>query len=274
MGDRWLLELADVCRQSGYPVVEVEGWQHRARSSGGYGDGKPDHVMCHHTASGPASDGWPDVDYMTFNHTDAPLCNLYLSRDGTIYVCAGGATNTNGSGDCPHLSPDTMNTSAIGIEAGNDGVGEHWPEVQQSAYVTLCRVLCDAYRIPLDHCHGHAEWAPSRKIDMAGNSRYANGGATWNFDAFRADIAGSPTPAPGEPVPAPPEEEDMSRYLVAHPTTGEWFVTDMATYRTYVGEPGLAAEGIALFGWESTNDAGPIGLGPGWAPFLDQLPRT
>jgi len=149
MGSRYLTDLADVYRRSGWPVIEVDGWQNRARGSGGYDSGRPNHVMTHHTASGASSDGWPDVNYMTFNHTDAPLCNLYLDRQGNIYVCAGGATNTNGSGHdtCGITNDDSMNSSAIGIEAGNNGVGEQWPDAQQDAYVALCKALCDGYGI-------------------------------------------------------------------------------------------------------------------------------
>ena len=54
MGDRYLTDLADVARAAGWPVIEVDGWQSRARGSGGFNAGKPDHVMAHHTASGPS----------------------------------------------------------------------------------------------------------------------------------------------------------------------------------------------------------------------------
>jgi len=209
MGSRYLTDLADVCRRSGYPVIEVDGWQNRARGSGGYDSGRPNHVMAHHTASGASMDGWGDVNYMTFNHQDAPLCNLYLSRDGTIYVCAGGATNTNGSGHdpCGITSDDSMNSSAIGIEAGNNGVGEQWPDAQQDSYVLMCKALCDGYGISYTRIHAHFEWAPSRKIDPAGNSRYASGGNMWNMDQFRTDVSvgagGGPGPGPS-PEPTPP----------------------------------------------------------------------
>lgn len=222
MSGRYLTDLADVCRGAGWPVIEVDGWPDRARGSGGYASGKPDHVMAHHTASGASSDGWPDVNYMTYSHQDAPLCNLYLARAGTIYVCAGGATNTNGTGDCPHLSPDSMNSSAVGIEAGNDGVGEPWPDPQQDAYVALCRVLCDAYGIAVDRVHGHAEWAPTRKIDPAGNSRYAVGGATWDLAAFRHDIGAGTTPTPPDPDPHPPEDD--VKPLLVNAKGGSWVV--------------------------------------------------
>jgi N-acetylmuramoyl-L-alanine amidase len=204
VNDRFLTDLADVCRRSGYPVIEVEGWQNRARGSGGYDDGRPNHVIAHHTASGPSMDGWGDVNYCTFNHQDAPLCNIYLSRVPEIYVCAGGATNTNGSGHdpCGVTPDDSMNSHAIGIEAGNNGVGELWPEAMQDAYVALCRVLCEGYGFGLERVHAHFEWAPSRKIDPAGQSRYAGGADKWDMNRFRADCGGTPT-TPG-PTPQPP----------------------------------------------------------------------
>ena len=246
MGSLFLLDLADVARATGYPVVEVDGWEYRARGSGGYNAGKPDHVMVHHTASGPSSDGWPDVNYCTFSDDDAPLCNLYLSREGEIFVCAGGATNTNGSGDCVHLSPDTMNSSAVGIEAGNNGVGEAWPPTQQDAYIALCSALCSAYGIPTAHVESHAEYAPSRKTDPAGPSRWASSG-TWAMDGFRHDIGHRPEPSPAPPVAEGEEDEDMT-YIARNKDTGSlglvshggagvtfvWIMTgdDAAAYRS------------------------------------------
>ena len=198
---RKLSDLADVCRRTGYPVVEVDGWQTRGRggtggnSTGGYQAGKPDHVIVHHTASPASSDGWPDVDYCTFADSDAPLCNLYLARDGTVYVCAAMATNCNGSGHdpCGHVADDSMNAAAIAIEAGNNGTGEHWPDPQLDSYVALCAELDAAYGIPTGRIHSHAEYAPGRKSDPAGPDRYAAGATPWNMDAFRGDVGGSDT---------------------------------------------------------------------------------
>lgn len=213
MGSRYLNDLADVCRQAGYPVIEVDGWEQRARGSGGYDSGRPNHIMIHHTASGPSMDGWGDVEYMTFNHNDAPLCNLYLDREGNIYVCAGGATNTNGSGHdpCGHTPDDSMNSSAIGIEAGNNGVGEVWPNRQLDCYNRLCAALCSAYGIPNERIHAHFEWAPSRKIDPAGPDRYAQGGNSWNMQAFRNDSQTTTPP----PQPPPVQEDEDVKHIVA-----------------------------------------------------------
>jgi hypothetical protein len=120
---------------------------------------------------------------------------------------AAGATNTNGSGTCPHCgTTDNMNTRAIGIEAGNNGTGEPWPAAQQDAYLVLCRVLCSHYGIANEAVQFHATYAPSRKIDPAGPSRWAPSG-TWPLDPFQADVA-------KPPAPIPPEEEDDMPYLL------------------------------------------------------------
>jgi N-acetylmuramoyl-L-alanine amidase len=199
---RYLADLAAVVRSSGLVVVEVDGWQTRARSSGGYSTGQPSVAMCHHTASGPSSDGWPDVEYMTYQSDIAPMANLYLQRDGTIWVMAAGATNTNGAGGPLGSVPtDSMNTRAVGIEAGNDGTGEPWPDRQQDAYLALVVALSEGYGIT-EYFH-HREWAPDRKIDCAGPSRWASSGS-WDYDAFRADLGPGPVP--------PPEEGDEMAY--------------------------------------------------------------
>jgi hypothetical protein len=224
MGSRYLTDLADVCRRTGYKVIEVDGWQQRARGSGGFDSGRPNHVMAHHTASAASMDGWGDVNYCTFNHQDAPLCNILLSRVPEIFVCAGGATNTNGSGHdpCGVTADDSMNSSAIGIEAGNNGVGEPWPTKQQDAYNILCAVLCDAYGFPIRRVHAHFEWAPSRKIDPAGSSRYASGSASWNMNVFRSDCGDTSTKP--EPPPIIPEDDDIMLRAAKNKDTGNTYV--------------------------------------------------
>ena len=213
---RYLTDLADVCRRTGYPVVEVDGWQTRARGgaggdkTAGYEADAPSHVIVHHTASGPASDpmnGGGDVDYCAHGNPDAPVGNLYLSRDGTVYVMAGGAANTNGSGSdpCGLVADDNMNAKSLAIEAGNGGTGEPWAEAQQASYVALVAELGAAYGIAPERVHSHFEWAPGRKIDPAGESHYASGADMWNMGAFRADVGagGGAPPEPG-PEPEPP----------------------------------------------------------------------
>jgi len=225
MGSRYLTDLVDVCRTAGLVVHIVDGWERRARGSGGYDQGRPTHVMAHHTASGPGSDPDGDVAYIATGSENAPLANLYLSRTGEVWVVAAGATNTNGSGSAPWpdgCPDDEMNTHAIGIEAANGGTGEPWPYVQQVAYTALCAGLSAAYDIPADLVRAHFEWAPGRKIDPAGQSMYAAGSASWQMDLFRADVRAGDTPEPTPPTPTPePADEDDMAFIIINKTTGQ-----------------------------------------------------
>lgn len=219
MGSRYLTDLADVVRAAGLDVQEEPGWESRARGSGGYNPGLPNHVMIHHTASGPSSDGQPDVSYCCYGSENRPVANLYLARAGKVWIMAAGATNTNGQGGdpCGTIANDSMNSSAIGIEAGNNGTGEPWPTAQQDAYITLCAALCTSYAIPVGRVHSHAEWAPGRKIDPAGPSRWAATG-TWDEHAFRADVA---TYSGGAPPP-PPERKTRMYLLILDDRSTYW----------------------------------------------------
>lgn len=196
---RFLLDLADVLRSAGLDVEEVDGWQQRSRRSGGYRIG-PVAIIVHHTAGGPGMDGPGDVKDLAFTSVNAPVANLYLNRAGRWHVLAAGATNTNGAGGpLGPLPVDEANTRVIGIEAGNNGVGEPWPAAQQDAYVAGVAAVADAYDIPTDCVFSHWEWT-ARKIDPAGPSRFGIGGANqrWNMDNFRAAVAarrGQPAPA-------------------------------------------------------------------------------
>jgi len=229
MGSRYLTDLADVVRSAGLTVIEVgsspsqtgDAWKRRGRSSGGYDGAYPNHVMVHHTASGRSADGWGDANYCTFSSENRPVCNIYLARDGRVWVCAGGATNTNGSGTCPHCgASDSMNSRAIGIEAGNDGVGEAWPTAQQDAYVVLVGALCANYGIGNSAIVSHFEYAPDRKVDPAGPSRWSKpsgggGGNKWRMDEFRAAVAGSGGAPIPPPTPTPTQEDDVAVAITA-----------------------------------------------------------
>lgn len=252
MGARYLTELADVLRAAGLQVWEVDGWRNRGRGSGGYDPGRPGHVMVHHTASPPSSDGWPDATYLAYGSPDAPLANLYVDRDGWWYVVAAGATNTNGTGTdpCGHVAADSMNVDAIGVEAGNDGLGEPWPDPQVNSYVAGVAALCQHYAIPVARVHGHAEWAPTRKIDPAGPPQYATGAATWDLDAFRADVATMLGPIP------PPGDDDMPAYYCVRDVDGWPWVTDWATSAVMITED-QAARGRDLRGYIVAPDGGP-----------------
>jgi len=230
MGSRYLTDLAQVCRDAGLKVVEYSGWQTRARGSGGYDSGRPTHVMVHHTASPPSWSGQKDADYCALGDEDAPLSNLCLDQSGCVWVLAAGATNTNGKGSDwwgGGVPTDSMNSYAIGIEA-NGGYGSAWPQVQQDAYVKLVKKLCSQYGIPNNNVRGHFEWAPTRKVDPAGPSKWASGSASWDMNGFRRDCVGAPEPGP-TPEPEPTEEEDVIWRVAKLDPSAAYYIGDGTT---------------------------------------------
>jgi hypothetical protein len=173
----WLTDLADIARDAGLPVKEVDGWQ--LRGHGPLAGVRA--VICHHTA-GPATGDMPSLDVIVKGRPglEGPLCNLGLSRNGTVYVVAAGMAWHAGV----VVSPTTQgNEWTIGIEAEATGLTT-WPTVQYDAYVRLCRALIDHYGLSPDRVLGHKEVASpqGRKTDP-------------NFDMqdFRAALTGAAT---------------------------------------------------------------------------------
>lgn len=206
----FLTDMVSILRGEGLPVVEQPNWWQAAYPKwGGYAQ-MPTHVMVHHTASNPSTDPKGDLYFITVSNPLAPICNLYLSRSGIFYAVAAGQVCTNGAGSSApwdgDVPDDQMNHYAISIEAANNGVGEPWPEQQIYSYVLGVAALCKGYDIPVNRVRAHFEWAPTRKIDPAGQSPYAIGSAKWNMDKFRADVAAVHPPSP---PPPPPEESEM-----------------------------------------------------------------
>lgn len=199
-----LTNLADVLRAEGLTVIEVDGWQTRGRGTDGgqYTSGRPTHVMMHHTASRTSAQN--DVNYMTFNSSSRPIANLYIARDGAVWVMAAGPTNTNGGGGpLDEVARDNMNRHAIGIEIGNAGTGEPYPDAQQDASLRSAAALCRAYNIPSTRVRSHFEWSPGRKIDPAGPSRWTNGqNRQWDMGRFRADVQARLSTGPTPPPPS------------------------------------------------------------------------
>jgi len=219
----FLTWLADELRAAGLNVVEYSGWTTRARSSGGYG-AAPLCVMEHHTASPPSWDGQRDADYCAVGDPDAPLSNLYIERSGRVWVLAAGATNTNGKGWAMTFSrgtvpTDGMNTRAVGIECGNNGVGEAWPVAQVDALIAAANTVNGRLgNVPADVA-GHVHYT-NRKIDPATAAavqgawrpRSINSSGSWNLDDMRAEhVRRAAAPAP---TPEPEEDEDMAKELL------------------------------------------------------------
>ena len=207
MGSIWLPDLPDVIARAGIPVTTWPGWETRCNAKGGY-DGIFG-VAVHHTASNASATN--DMTYMWDNALLRPVGAIYLARDGKVTVGAAGQTNCQGMGGPRSTSKGTIpldqgNRYAIAIEAANNGVGEPWPPPQQDMYERLCAALIVGYGLQVGDVFAHHEWAPTRKIDPWGPSRYA-GMAKWNMTLFRDAVAIAAQPTKPAPEPTPPTEE-------------------------------------------------------------------
>lgn len=291
MTGRYLTELADVLRGAGLTVIEYDGWQTRARSSGGYADGKPWCVMWHHTASN--ADPGDDAHYCAEGDPDAPICTALIDRAGIVWLIAAGATNTNGKGRPLTFSrgtvpADQMNTHAVGLEICNAGTGEPYPAEQIAACFAASLAIAYAYGLEPADAAEHAEYAPDRKIDpataaaVAGGWRPAaiNSSGTWAPDDLRAELArraGAELPPPyipppthpGTPAP-PPTMEDHSMIVALDQNGTAWIgdgmtrqpIADEAVFSNYVvlGKQGcyrlVNTQGDTVSGWPDVHTVG------------------
>lgn len=266
MSGRYLVELADVLRSAGLAVVEQDGWQTRARSSGGYADGRPWCVMWHHTASSTTPEN--DASYCSYGSENAPVCNLLVDREGVVWVLAAGATNTNGKGEARPFSrgtvpADSMNTYAVGMEICSDGVGGAYPPAQIEACFGASLAVTAWLGLEPDDADEHSTYAVGRKIDPAtadavGGSwspSSSNSSGSWSVDDLRAELRRRSSSTP-QPAPDPEEDEDMA-FIILNRTTGQPALVygdgrvtglageDLAAYVARFGEP-IETDGVVF----------------------------
>ena len=240
-GTVWLTDMADILRLADLDVIEFDGWQTRARSSGGFANW-PLCVMWHHTASGPNSDGLNDASYIAYGDANSPISNLYIDRGGSVWVIAAGATNTNGKGISIPFSrgtvpADGMNSYALGVECANNGVGENWPAVQINAMFRVNIVMNLWFGNRVDDLSTHNYYAPDRKIDPATDNvsgnwipSVVNSSRSWNVQDIRdesnrrlqafIDSTDPIPPHPNYPIPET-DEDDMATFIIRNSDTGQ-----------------------------------------------------
>jgi hypothetical protein len=209
----WLTWLADALRGAGLTVVEYEGWQTRCKSSGEYKEGRPWGVMWHHSASPASTDPEDLAEYCCYGADAAPVCNVNVERDGTVWVLAAGPTNTNGNGNAYGWSKgavpaDSMNSYAFGMELSNNGTGEPYPAIQIDAAFTISNVVNQRCGNQPTDVGTHFDYAPGRKIDPAKASAVqgpwrpgsvGNSTDTWDVGSVATECARrAQAPQPGE----------------------------------------------------------------------------
>lgn len=201
--------LARIARKTGYPVVEVPGWESRTRPQK-MSDVRT--ITCHHTANGGATGDYPS--YNTVLHgrgadLPGPLAQYGIGRSGTIYVFAAGSANHAGAS----RSIDYEKIHAIGIEAeavGVPGTKGDWPEAQMDSYARLCRALIDEFGLKVADVLGHKETCapPGRKSDP-----------DFDMGQFRKRVASVNLAAKPATATPSPEEESIVAWNDQHGLT-------------------------------------------------------
>jgi hypothetical protein len=246
----YLVDLVDWIAAAGVDVEGYDGWQSRARGSGGYDPGRPWSVMWHHTASDADLDD--DAAYCAEGSPDAPICNAVIGRDGRVVVIAAGATNCNGKGYAMAFSRgvvpnDEMNLYAVSLELCNGGTGEVYPRDQIDAAFAVSLAITSHLDLAPDDVGLHHSYAPDRKVDNAVASAVAgpwapraiNTSGSWNLDDLRAEcrtragVEPPPDPGPNPPDPGPPgppiNELEGDNMIVAIDGNGTAWIGDGIT---------------------------------------------
>jgi hypothetical protein len=220
---RWLTDLDVALERAGIPFVPVgyqpvdpngaADWRSRGRpaSTGGF---DPAGVLCHHTASPAGTSDYNDLACILTGNAEAPgpIGQIFCGRSATVYLVAAGRGNHGGRGIRPGIDSGCadMNEALLGIEAGNDGIGEPWPEAQTTIYARVVAALCVHYGWSVEaDVYLHATTGPpsggcNSKIDPAGpwsGQPDLVGSTTWDLDLWRATCAG----AGAGPLPLPPD---------------------------------------------------------------------
>lgn len=199
-------EVIRQCRAAGLKVVEISGWESRTRP----GSHNPKGVVVHHT--GGSSDSlsyvrWMALDGRASEGIPAPLCQVALGRDGTVYMCAAGRANQAGKTKSISnwLYAGDGNSQTVGIEAMNTG-REGWGKKQYDAYVLLCAIICRVEGWPASRVVAHKETSITGKWDPG----------MLDMTKFRNDVAaaiGGTLPDTGKPKENGVSHEDVIKAL-------------------------------------------------------------
>lgn len=141
-------------KNAGVKYKKVSGWASR-----GHGTmGSIQSVICHHTA-GPRSGNSPSLNVVAYGRPglSGPLAQLFLARDGTVYLVAAGISYHAGRVSSSRYA----NSHAIGIEAEATGL-DSWPAHQINEYAKLCKALIKEFGLSTSRVRGHKEVAVPR----------------------------------------------------------------------------------------------------------------
>ncbi len=126
-----------------------------------FGIRKPNFVIIHHTAQDSLAQ-----TLKTFTVTRTQTSAHYvISKDGKVVHMVNDYLRANHAGVAKWGNNTDLNSSSIGIELDNNGLGQPYPEAQMNSLLKLLSTLKKKYSIPTANFIGHADIAPRRKND-------------------------------------------------------------------------------------------------------------
>ncbi|TDG37587.1 N-acetylmuramoyl-L-alanine amidase [Pedobacter changchengzhani] len=126
-----------------------------------FGIRKPNFVVIHHTAQDSLAQ-----TIKTFQSVKAGTSAHYvISRDGKVVHMVNDYLRANHAGVSKWGKDTDLNSSSIGIELDNNGIGDVWQDAQINSLIKLLATLKKKYNIPTGNFIGHSDIAPGRKVD-------------------------------------------------------------------------------------------------------------
>ncbi|CAN5357501.1 N-acetylmuramoyl-L-alanine amidase [soil metagenome] len=125
-----------------------------------FGLRKPNFVIIHHTAQNSCEQ---TLQTFTLQRTQVSA-HYVICRDGTIHHMLNDYLRAWHAGAGKWGNVTDINSSSIGIELDNNGF-EMFPDTQIKSLLTLLFYLKKGHNIPDANFIGHADIAPTRKVD-------------------------------------------------------------------------------------------------------------
>jgi len=150
-----------------YPLIDSAGLNYSAEWIGtpNMGLRRPNYVILHHTANN--SCGETLQEFTTPGGREASA-HYVICKDGTVHHMLNDLLRSHHAGESKWGNNTDLNSSSIGIELVNNG-SEPFTGEQLNSLTILLERLKAAYKIPDANFIGHADVAPSRKVDPSSN---------------------------------------------------------------------------------------------------------
>lgn len=146
-----------------YPLSDSAGLTYSAEWIGtpNMGLRRPNYVIIHHTANNSCEE---TLNEFTATGAREASAHYVICKDGTVHHMLNDLLRSHHAGESKWGNTTDLNSSSIGIELVNNGYQPFTPEQINSLTILLDRLKA-AYKIPTANFIGHADIAPTRKVD-------------------------------------------------------------------------------------------------------------